>query len=460
MKSSFSISNNLKAKRRGGREFSSAGMSSFQVILLVVFSVLLMVAVLMFSGILPGFKGKGVSVASKISMWGTLGGPKINALIGELNTANKNSFLITYKQKKASTYQNDLVNALASGSGPDVWIMSQDILLWAKDKLQPLGFESFPERTFRDTFFDSAGLFLDVNNKTVLAMPIAVDPLVLYWNRELFSAAGLARPPENWDEFLSSVQLLTKRDNAGNITRAGAAIGEFRNVKNAKDILSMLILQAGNKIVDPISLRVVLGDVGSAPLSPAESSIRFFNEFSNPGKSSYTWNRALPSSDTMFVNGNLAMYFGYASELKEIREMNPHLDFDVAVVPQIKGSPAKATFGRIYALAVSKASLRKKAAFTALFKMMGGNFSKNFAEDVSMTPVRRDLLAEGNKGAFSPIFFKSAIMSKAWLDPNPDKVYKIFQNMVESVATGAARPSESVKEARGQIEELLKQYVK
>lgn len=460
MKSSFNINNNSETDWKRGRKFSSAGMSSFQVILLAVFSVLLVVAVLMFSGILPGFKGKGVTTASNISMWGTLSGPKFNMLFGELNTANKNSFSVTYERKRASTYKNDLVNALASGSGPDIWIMSQDILLWAKDKLQPLSFESFPERTFRDTFFDSADLFLDVKNKNVLAMPIAVDPLVLYWNRELFSSAGLARAPENWDEFLASVQSLTKRDNAGNITQAGAAIGEFRNVKNAKDILSMLILQAGNKIVDPVSLRVVLGDVGKAPLSPAENSVRFFNEFSDPGKSSYTWNRALPSSDTMFVNGNLAMYFGYASELNGIRERNPHLDFDVVLVPQIKGSPSKATFGKIYALAVSKASPRKQAAFTAIFKMMGGNFSENFAEDVSMAPVRRDLLAKGNKGAFSPVFFKSAIMAKAWLEPNPDKVYKIFQNMVESVATGAARPSESVREARGQIEELLKQYVK
>ncbi len=460
MKASSNINNNLKPKQKYRRGSASDGISSFQVILLVVFSVLLVVAVLMFSGILPGFKGKGASVASEISMWGTLGGPKLDALIGELNTANKDSFFITYKQKRGQTYQNDLVNALASGSGPDVWIMSQDILLWAKDKLQPLGFASFSERAFRDTFFDSADLFLDMNNKAVLAVPIAVDPLVLYWNRELFSAAGLARPPENWDEFLSSVQLLTKRDNAGNIIRAGAAIGEFRNVKNAKDILSMLMLQAGNKIVDPVSLRVVLGDAGNAPLSPAENSVRFFNEFSNPGKSSYTWNRALPPSDTMFVNGNLAMYFGYASELNGIKEMNPHLDFDVAVVPQIKGSLTKATFGRIYALAVSKSSPRKGAAFTAIFKMMDENFSKNFAEDVSMVPVRRDLLARGNSGSFSPVFFRSAIMAKAWLDPAPDKVYKIFQNMVESVATGAARPSESVEEARKQIGELLKQYVK
>ncbi len=460
MKSGFNINNNFENDCRREEKFTSAGMSSFQIILLAVFSVLLVVAVLMFSGILPGFKGKGVTVASNISMWGTLSGPKLNALIGELNTENKKSFFVTYKRKRASTYQNDLVNALASGSGPDIWIMSQDILLWAKDKLQPLSFESFPERSFRDTFFDSADLFLDVKNKNILAMPIAVDPLVLYWNRELFSSAGLARAPENWDEFLASVQSLTKRDNAGNITQAGAAIGEFRNVKNAKDILSMLILQAGNKIVDPVSLGVVLGNPGKAPLSPAENSIRFFNEFSDPGKLSYTWNRALPASETMFVNGNLAMYFGYASELNGIKEMNPHLDFDVAPVPQIKGSSAKATFGKIYALAVSKASPRKQAAFTAIFKMMGGTFSAAFAKDVSMVPVRRDLLAKGNDSVFSPVFFKSAIMAKAWLEPDPGKVFEIFKNMVESVATGAARPSESVREARGQIEELIKQYAK
>ena len=411
----------------------------------------------MFAGIIPGFKPESAAVAgTEISMWGEFDRVLLRALVGQLNEENKNLFKIEYTQKKASSYENDLVNAMAAGSGPDIFIITQDALLWAKDKVQILPFESFSERDFRDTFFDAANLFLDAKNGGVAAMPLVADPVVLYWNKDLFSAAGLARPPEYWDEFLSAAEALTARDGAGNIIQSGAALGEFRNVKNAKDILSMMILQAGNKIIDPVSLAVVFGEKGGAPLDPAESAVRFFNEFSNQDKSSYSWNRALPSSDSMFSNGDLAMYFGYAGELDEIRERNPHLNFDAAPVPQIRGGSVKATFAKIYALAVSKMSPRKQAAFAAVFKMTGGDFNARLAEALSMSPVRRDLLARGSADAFRSVFLKSAIMARAWLEPDRDEVYEIFKNMVESAATGRVKISRAVLDARVRLENLFK----
>ena len=36
----------------------------------------------------------------------------------------------------------------------------------------------------------------------------------------------------------------------------------------------------------------------------------------------------------MFAKGALAMYFGYASELLEIKAQNPHLNFDMVKFPR------------------------------------------------------------------------------------------------------------------------------
>ncbi len=434
-------------------------MSNFQIILITVFSVIILIAVLMFAGIIPGFRmGGGAAPGPEISVWGRFDGSVMRPLVEQLNQANKELFKMDYTEKKTSGYENAIVNAMAAGAGPDAFVITQDAVLWAKDKIQILPFESFSERDYRDTFFDSAALFLDIGDGGIAAMPLAVDPIVLYWNKDLFSAAGLARPPEYWDEFLSAARATTKADAAGNILQAGAALGEFRNVKNAKEILSMMIMQTGNKIIDPVSLKVVLGTRGSAPLDPAESGVRFFNEFSDQGKSSYSWNRALPSSDVMFTNGGLAMYFGYASEMNEIRKRNPHLNFDAAPAPQIRGGAVKAAFGRIYALAVSKMSPRKQAAFSAAFKMSGAEFNGRLAEALSMAPVRRDLLAQGSSDPFFSVFFKSAIMARAWLEPDRDEVYRIFKDMAESAATGRLRLSSAVQDARNRLEKLAGEY--
>ncbi len=287
-------------------------------------------------------------------------------------------------------------------------------------------------------------------------MPIAVDPIVLYWNRDLFSSTGIAKPPQYWDEFLTDVQILVKKDEAGNIVQAGAAFGEFTNVKNSKDILSMLILQTGNSIVNKDTLEVVLGEKGDNALDPTESSIRFFNEFSNPGKSSYSWNRALPDSETMFVSGSLAMYFGYGSELDDIKQKNPHLNFDIAVVPQIRDGKVMATFGKIYSLVISKNSSQIQTAFPTITALSAKDFSKSFSEVMGLGSASRDVLAAVANDPILSIIYKSSVMSRAWLEPNPETVYEIFKNMVESTATGRVKISEAVSQAKRRLEQLIK----
>ena len=430
-------------------------MSKFQIIIIAVCVIAVLIAVLIFAGVLPGFKKGGAGgKATEISMWGTFPQGKIRTLFSDFNKENIDFFKINYSEKKSSDYENEIINNLASASGPDIWVLTQDLILKDKDKVFAIPFVSYKERNYRDNFIDSAELFIDGQN--IVGLPLAVDPIVLYWNRDLFSSNGISRPPQYWDEFLIDVQNLVKRDQAGNITQAGAALGEFQNVKNAKEILSMLILQTGNPIVKSDTRDVVLGERGENLLDPTESTVRFFNEFSNPGKTSYSWNRALADSDKMFIAGSLAMYFGYASELEGIKAKNPHLNFDIVEVPQIKDGKIRATFGRIYSLVISKNSPQFQAVFSALLKLTDKDFSKSFSKAIGLGSARRDVLAEGTDDPFLSVVYKSTIMSRAWLEPDPAQVSEIFKNMVESSATGRLKISEAVKNAKNKLEELIK----
>ena len=82
------------------------------------FGVVAMVAVLIFSGILPGYKNQGTQKgpAVSVSLWGTLPRNQINGVISAVNKENK-SYKITYAEFPASSYENEVVNALASGKG-------------------------------------------------------------------------------------------------------------------------------------------------------------------------------------------------------------------------------------------------------------------------------------------------------------------------------------------------------
>ncbi len=249
--------------------------------------------------------------------------------------------------------------------------------------------------------------------------------------------------------------MLPKRDDAGNIIQAGVALGEFQNINYAKDIISLLILQTNNPIVDSASLTSTLSEQGDLSINPAESAIRFFIQFSDPTKTSYSWNRSLASSKNSFISGTLAMYFGFASEYKDIAAKNPHLNFDVSTIPQIQNSAVQATFARVRGLAISKTSPNAARALTAISQMLGKDFIASLTESSFLPPVRRDLLAEVTKDPTLTVFYKAAIQSRAWLEPDPTAVFSLFENMIESVKTGKRGLSDAVSDANRKLDSLL-----
>ncbi len=94
----------------------------------------------------------------------------------------------------------ELVAALASGQGPALVIMPHDLLVSQGDKLTPIPFSIVSERAFLDTYLDGASVFL--SNNGILALPILVDPVVMYWNKDLFASAGIPTP---WSSRLESL---------------------------------------------------------------------------------------------------------------------------------------------------------------------------------------------------------------------------------------------------------------
>ena len=324
-------------------------------------------------------------------------------------------------------------------------------MLSHRNKIFVLPYESFSERRFKDTYIEAAELYLDETG--VIAFPFIVDPLVMYWNRDILSREGVAVPPQFWDEFFVLSPKITKRDRSSNILQATVALGEYGNITHAKDILATLMLQAGNPIV-------ALGATGDIEpqlmknfgftVRPAESALRFYTEFSNPIKSVYSWNRALSPSQQLFLADQLAFYFGYASEFSDLTRANPNLNFDVALLPQSRDGK-RATFGKLQAFAVTNVSQNKEGALKVASILSGNFVLEEMAHITGLPPVSRKLLVSPPPDATSPVFYDSALISKAWLDPNAEISDRIFREMVESITSGRLRIGEALQEANDQL---------
>jgi ABC-type glycerol-3-phosphate transport system substrate-binding protein len=430
--------------------------STFQIVLLVVFGFFIIFAVIMFS--VKGGKGGGEEFLGEVTVWGTVPERIMSENIKNI-FGNRAPVSITYIEKQEDALDKDLVEALASGIGPDIILLPQNLIMRHSDKIYPIPYESLSQRDFKDRFVEEGELYLSKNG--ILALPFMIDPMIMYWNRDLFSGVGISQAPSSWDDFYKVSPLITSRGANTNIIRSTIAFGEFSNINHAKDILATLIMQAGNPIVIENSLkensyRSSLAEKFNFNIPPTDAALRFYTEFSNPAKSAYSWNGSLPSSYDMFIAGNLAVYFGFASEFSNVKRKNPHLNFDIAPMPQTRDATRKVTFGKMQGLAILKASKNISAAFRAAVMLSDNKFISAMTDVLELPPVRRDLLAEKPTDAVNSLFYNSAIISSAWLDPSPIDTEDIFKRMVSRIVSGRSKVSESVVIADKEMDRLLK----
>lgn len=388
-------------------------------------------------------------------IWSTIPQEQVDNFLGSINEKYREAFVVTYKQKSAARFEEELVSALAAGSGPDLVIVPSDMMVSAADKLYPMPVDSLSERQFKDTYVDGTAMFWTPEG--ALALPLYVDPLVMYWNKDTYAAAGVSVEPKTWNQVPMLAGLFTKRDDRGNISESAFAMGSARNVAHAKEILSALFLQAGSPIVqkDPrIGYVSAIGDDGASGQN-VDQALRFYTDIESPTSASYSWNSALPLSTDAFTAGTLATYFGSASEYAALRERNPHLNFDVAGIPQIAGVSAKRTFGRMYALATVKTSKNLATALSVALVLSSAENSSQIASLVGLPSLRRDVLAAATTDPALDVFNKSALISVAWRDPREKDTRQIFSDMIDSVIIGRLSETEAISSADSQIQQLF-----
>ncbi|HPB60380.1 MAG TPA: extracellular solute-binding protein [Candidatus Paceibacterota bacterium] len=422
--------------------------NTFQLILLFVFGAAAVVGILIFSGVIPGFKKESVGTAGTVVVWGTASDANLNRGFAELSKKNEDKFSLVYVRKDPVTFETELTEALASGTGPDVIIAPHEVIFRQRDRIYPFSAKYYPKRNFYDTFVDGARLF-EVG-EAYYALPIGVDPLVLYYNKDIYNTNGLSSPPKTWVEFVNYQPRLTILDDNNNLKQSAAALGNFLNIDHAKDIFSLLLLQAGNPIValnNGVIKQTLADNLGYAVM-PTQAALEFFVQFADPAKSTYSWNRSWPSSRDSFLAGKLANYFGPASEYAYLKSKNPHLNFDVAEVPQ-QSLDRRQTFGRFYGLAIMRSSPRLAAVFPAVYTLSASGEAENIAAALSLQPAKRMILAAGSADPYTQIFYEAALVARAWLDFNSASSRRIFSEMIDNYSSGRLRADQAIKEAAG-----------
>ncbi|OGG43478.1 hypothetical protein A2841_02545 [Candidatus Kaiserbacteria bacterium RIFCSPHIGHO2_01_FULL_48_10] len=425
-------------------------MKPFHTIVLGIFLVLALLAVVVFAT----FSSSGGKSVGTVEVWGALPEQTMNPLVEALKTQNQDFSGVEYRAFPKDQLISELVEAIAKGAPPDLVLFPAESLVQHADKIQTISYTRLSRRDFQDTFVQAGEVFLGADG--FKGFPFFVDPLVMYWNRSLFAEAAVARPPKYWDELSEATPKLTKKDERGGVTQSAVALGSWTNVVNAKAIFLSLLSQLGNPVIvrTESGFKSVLSSAVTSTAASGDSALRFYTEFADPVKSSYSWNRSRPDSRTAFVSGTLAIYFGRASELTTIRAQNPNLNFDVAPVPATREGRSGGE-AAMSALSVPRGARNPEGAILAAQALSGVDMQKALMNSVAMPSVRRDALSASPANPYAQTFNNAALSSVAFLDPSPQDSDSIFSRMVERVLSGQLRVGEAVRSADAELAALL-----
>lgn len=394
--------------------------------------------------------------AADVVVWGTLPYDLLKKTADAINLDRPGTITLNYEEIPEDEFEAALVDAMADGVGPDLVVTPQTLLGKIEKRLTLIGYDTLSERDFKDTYIEASEPLL--TSKGAYGLPFLVDPMVMYWNRDILASSGVSRPPASWEEVLALSSKLTELNTDKSIKRSAVAFGEYNNVPYAKDIITTLIFQTGGKIVgrdmdDEIINLTAKNDVMSTSITPTFS---FFTQFADPLKPIYSWNRSLPNAEAAFASGKLALYFAPASQYDVIRAKNPNLNFDVALMPQPQNAASKKTFGTVWSASIVNSSQNKAGAYQYATLLTSPLLVGTASQISKLPPARRDLLETLPGTASGDVFYISALWARSWLDPDPERTGAAMKAAIDAVVI-QNEPLETAARTFGQrIEEILR----
>lgn len=426
-------------------------MRPFELTLVVVFIVLGLVSLLLVSTY-KAKKDDSFQIGT-VKIWGTLPKDGVTKTIDAISENNPGYRSVKYTEFTPEAFDNELINALADGNGPDIILIPHEKLVMLRTKIKAISYESVPKRDIQSGYVDGAQIF--ALSDGLYAFPLMVDPLMLYWNKNMLANKNLLSAPATWEALSNEyVPTLIVRNADRSISKSVVALGEYKNITNSFPIISALLFQAGTRGVENAEAsqyQIRLNDSIEEGIKPLTIVAEFYTRFSKPSNALYSWNRSFSSDKDRFLSEDLSMYFGLASEGREIASKNPNLSFDIAEIPQGDGATVRRTYGRFYGLALLKTSKNPDGASVVMAELVNKTNSISIANSNGMVPVLRTAIAGGSDDIYGRLAYKSAGVAFGWLNPKQSAVDEIFTSMTEDINENRRDLNSAVSDTLGRL---------
>jgi multiple sugar transport system substrate-binding protein len=295
-------------------------------------------------------------------------------------------------------HMTKLSTSFASGNPPDVWTLNYRRYgqFAAEGVIEPAGpLLAESEVLSEDMYYEEAMNAFRYQGE-LMCIPQNVSNLVVYYNKDLFTKAGMPFPANDWTwaDFLNTAQRLTSTDAAG---------------QKVYGVGVPFIWSNGGDIVDNHEkpTRLTLQE----PL--AREAIRAFMDLQLQYK--VVPNEAEEKAEDLesrFIHGRIGMYFSSRVSTPTFRESITTFDWDVAPLPRFK---EKASILHSDAYCISKASPNKELAWAFVEYAQSDDGQTRAAQLGRTVPSRKTI-------ANSPAFLdptKKPASNQVFLDAIP-----------------------------------------
>ena len=393
---------------------------------------------------------------------------------------------IDYRELRFDEYEDELIRAFAEDRGPDLFTIHNMDMHEYSDLLLPMpesvvvtetqssgGLRSEtvtvltekPTMTMRqldnlyvEQVVDDVVMDYQANPdidpvESIFGLPMGLDSMVLYYNRDLLSAAGIAAAPETWADFQDSVIAITDYDSDGNISQSAAAMGTADNVERAADILSVLMMQNHTEMTDERG-RVSFHQIpdGVEDRYPGLDAIEFYTDFANPTKEVYTWNDDMGSSFEAFANGQTAFFFGYSYHIPLLRTVAPKLNFQISGMPQIDPSVHQVHYANYWIEGVAANSDEANWAWDFLLFATAEDQVVHYLEEAGKPTALRSLITEQLTDDTLGIFAEQILLSTNWYHgADAGAMEKAMGDLIEGMLANPEDPASLLVDAAKKV---------
>jgi ABC-type glycerol-3-phosphate transport system substrate-binding protein len=282
-------------------------------------------------------------------------------------------------------------------------------------------------------------------------LPVESGAVAMFYNKDIFEAAGIEGPPTTWDEFAETARAVT---DPGSMVFAVTGTLASEPPTNMTYEIYPLILQAGGTIIDTETNQAAFNS--EAGVKALEWYVERINgdNISMPGVLS----NGEREKRANFSTGNVAMMFEGPWGIAIQRQLNPDLNYGIAPLPEGETS---GTLVRGSLNTMTTQAENPEAAWTFMKWLSGPKGNEIWAKGTGAFPARTDVSSqEWFKErelfqAFVTQMERPNAVSPFLVMPNAVQMNKIVTTEVQHVIQGTKSAQEALDAAAEQWNEIF-----